>query len=155
MTDEVDRTVMPISALISNFAMACRALVPALDAARIPWQEGKQYDNWERLEEVLFKSLVSEPFEHEALEAGEAARFSRYGFEAEDDRANAKLVVLTNDKRHSWRYIRLGTQKQPFDVVRCVKGGEIRAFPLTEADFRFVVTTMTGETTWSDVRLSL
>jgi hypothetical protein len=135
--------------------MACRALVPTLDAARVPWREGKQYDNWERLEEALFKSLVSEPCEYEALEAGEVARFSRYGFDAEDDHANAKLVVLTNDENHSWRYVRLATQKWPFDALRCVRNGEIRVFPLGEANFRFLVTTTTGETSRSDVRLGL
>ena len=79
-----------ISSLVNNLAVACRALIPALDCAAVPWREGTRYDNWERIEEVLFKSLVAEPCEHEASVIGEYARFAPYGFKNDDQQANAK-----------------------------------------------------------------
>jgi hypothetical protein len=151
-----ERSKMPpitISALVSNFAGACRSLVPALDIARVPWREGQQYDNWDRLEEVLFESLVSEPCVHEALAAGETVRFGRYGFDARDEESNAQLVVHIDGESDGWRYVQLATVQQPFDAVRCVSNEKTRVFRIAYAQFRFVATISTGEITRDEVRL--
>jgi hypothetical protein len=144
-----------VTALIYNFADACRALIPALDRANVPWQEGKQYDNWERIEDPLFKSLVAEPCEFQAQAFGVTARFPNYGFRQEDGSANARISVSENEGKNSWRYVRLFTLHQPFDAVECVQGSEVRHIPLTAAQFQFIVASEDDERSWTEVRLDL
>ncbi|GGF13456.1 hypothetical protein GCM10011611_18930 [Aliidongia dinghuensis] len=144
-----------VSDLVFNFAKACRLLVPVLDVAAVPWQEGKQYDSWERVEEALFRTLVCEVCEFEAHSSGKAVHFGRYGFDDHDLEANAKLVVVPKQDTAPWRYVRLATSHQPFDAVRCSREGQIHVFQLKEVDLRFILADQAGETVWSAVRLDL
>jgi len=106
-----------VTDLMLNFAAACRALVPSLDRAGVPWHAEEQYDNWDRVAEALFESLVTEPCAFQAVgEPGSAKlRTGRYGFAPE---ANCNAWVAVEDDR-STRVIDLSSVRAPFAHVRC------------------------------------
>ena len=123
-----------VTDLVLNFAEACRALVPSLDRAGVPWRDGGQYDNWDRIAEPLFESLVTEPCAFAAV--GEAGlgrlRVARYGFAPAADE-NAWIAV---DGVHPARMVGLSSTAGPFDHVQCA--GTSNLVPLTDARFIFV-----------------
>lgn len=123
-----------VTDLVLNFAEACRALVPSLDRAGVPWRDGGQYDNWDRIAEPLFESLVTEPCAFAAV--GEAGlgqfRVARYGFAPAADE-NAWIAV---DGAHPARMVGLSSIAGPFDHVRCAEAGGL--VPLDAARFIFV-----------------
>ena len=110
-------TTVTVTDLMLNFADACRALVPTMDRAGVPWRDGEQYDNWDRVAEALFESLVAEPCAFQAVrEAGLGKlRPARYGF-AHDTNRNA-WVALQCDR--AARVITLSSLTTPFSHVQC------------------------------------
>lgn len=127
-------TAVTVTDLVLNFAEACRSLVPALDRADVPWRDGEQYDNWDRVAEALFESLVTEPCAFQAV--GEAGltklRIARYGF-TPDTESNA-WVALQGDRPA--RFLTLATVAAPFDHAQCEK--PVGLVPLQECRFVFV-----------------
>ena len=125
--------VVTVTELVLNFAEACRALIPALDRAEVPWRDAAQYDNWDRIAEPLFETLVTEPCAFQA--AGEPGlgsfRLARYGFSAIVD-WNAWVAVEGDG---SSRMIDLSSVELPFDHVRCEPD---RLVPLNDASFAFI-----------------
>lgn len=117
-----------------NFAEACRAVVPALDRAGVPWRDGEQYDNWDRVAEALFESLVTEPCVFQAVgEAGLAKlRAARYGF-APDANCNAWVAVQGDPPT---QVINLSSLTSPFDHVQCEE--PTRLVPLEGRRFIFL-----------------
>jgi hypothetical protein len=123
-----------VTELVWNFAAACRALVPSLDRAAVAWRDSEQYDNWDRIAEPLFESLVIEPCAFHAVgEVGlEKMRTARYGFApAEDSNAWVALGVA-----HPAWLINLSSIAKPFDHVRCSEPAGL--VPLDTARFVFV-----------------
>ena len=123
-----------VTDLVLNFADACRALVPAVDRAEVPWRDGEQYDNWDRIAEALFESLVTEPCAFQA--AGEAGlaklRVARYGF-SPDAEANAYVARLGDLPT---QLITLSSVAAPFDHAYCEEPtGRV---PLAGSRFVFV-----------------
>ena len=110
-------TTVTVTELILNFAEACRSLVPALDRAGVRWGDGEQYDNWDRIAEALFESLVTEPCAFQAVdEAGlTRLRIAPYGF-ASDAGWNAWVEVQGDEPA---RVVSLSSISKPFDHVRC------------------------------------
>jgi hypothetical protein len=133
-----------VTNLVLNFGDACRALVPCLDRALIAWCNSNQYDNWDRIAEALFESLVAEPCRFQASEIGLGAlQLSKYGFDSCSS-ANAFISVVTPHSTDC-KLISLVSQGQPFSHVRAIgTSGEIVA-PITQCDFAFVVTDPTGK----------
>ena len=123
-----------VTDLVRNFAAACRALVPSLDRAAIPWRDSEQYDNWDRIAEPLFVSLVTEPCAFHAV--GEAGlgkmRVARYGFAPARD-FNAWVAL---DVAHPVWVIGLSSIARPFDHAQCVEPTGL--VPLDTARFVFV-----------------
>ena len=131
---------LTVTDLVLNFAYACRALVPSLDRAAVPWQDEAQYDNWDRVAEALFETLVTEPCVFQAV--GEARSISlhpaTYGF-AHDPGCNAWLAV---NRGRPTRVISLASVASPFDHARCE--GEPELVTLREHEFVFVYDTGDG-----------
>jgi hypothetical protein len=63
--------LVTVAELVLNFAEACRALVPYLGRAVVPRRDQQQYDNWDRIAQALFESLVTDPC---AFQAGGRGR---------------------------------------------------------------------------------
>jgi hypothetical protein len=114
--------IVTVTSLVLNFADACRALVPMLDGAAVPWGDEGQYDNWDRIAEALYGTLVTEPCALAALGEGNLSKLAiaRYGFSPAPGDCNAYVAVEgVNPKR----LVGLSTAKRPFDQVR-VAGAE-------------------------------
>jgi hypothetical protein len=124
-----------VTDLVLNFAAACRALVPNLERAAVPWRDDDQYDNWDRIAEPLFVSLVAEPCAFHAVgEVGlSALRVAQYGFERAADR-NAWVAL---DAAYPAQLIGLSTVARPFDHARCAEPAGL--VPLDTARFVFVL----------------
>lgn len=126
--------IITVTDLILNFAEACRALVPSLNRAEVLWGDGQQGNNWDRVAEALFRTLVSEPCAFHAVGEEGAAKLQilPYGFSPSSE-CNAWFTV--EDGRPD-RMVDLASVGHPFDHVRC--GDPLRLVPLTSARFAFV-----------------
>lgn len=104
-----------VTDLMSNFADACRCLVPSLDRASVPWRDGEQYDNWDRIAIGLFETLVTEPCAFQAVGGNDLTRLriARYGFASEVG-CNAWVASESNPDA---RVITLSSLAKPFDHV--------------------------------------
>jgi hypothetical protein len=122
------RRMVTVTRLLTNFAEACRALTPMLDLAHVPWTDLDRYDNWDRIGEALFLSLVAEPCVYQAEAAGLSARFRPLGFASGE--SNAYLAI-----NGTFRFIDLSSQARPFDTVRHEEG----SLPLRDADVTCVI----------------
>jgi hypothetical protein len=76
-----------INALLDNFHGALVALVPYFEAAEVTWNDGEAYDEFDRVAEVLYESLVASAIRGESEPV---SAVPRYGFEPE---ADARKVV--------------------------------------------------------------
>jgi hypothetical protein len=133
-----------VTNLVLNFGEACRSLVPSLDRAGVAWSDSDQYDNWDRIAEALFESLVTEPCRFQASEIGlDKLQWDKYGFDISPS-ANAFISVAIPGTTDC-KLISLVSKDQPFGHVRAVGvSGEIIA-PITQCDFAFVMIGHTGK----------
>ncbi len=133
-----------VTDLVRNFAGACRALVPHLDRARIPWADRQQYDNWERVAETLFVSLVLEPcrFQAETSFPQISLILRRYGFSASGENA---FLHLDAGGTADCRFTQLRSVDRPFDCCEGEIGGERVLRPVATASFSFVVVGLDGQ----------
>lgn len=138
-----------VTELVMNFADACRALVLSMDRAAVPWRDGEQYDNWDRVADALFETLVTEPCAFQAV--GEAGfpklHIARHGF-ASDPSYNA-WVAMEGDS--AARVIALSSVSKPFDHVQCEEPTGIVS--LEGARFMFVYDVGDGQQTLESVSL--
>ena len=143
-------TTTTVTDLVLNFAEACRALGPMLDRAGVPWRDGEQYDNWDRVVDALFESLVTEPCAFQAVgEAGLAKlRIASYGL-APNTSCNA-WVAVQGDRPA--RVISLSSITSPFDHIQCEEPtGLVR---IEEMRFVFVYDVGDGEQRLESVELA-
>ena len=135
---------LSVTQLVLNFAEACRALVPHMDRALVSWRDGQQFDNWDRVAEALFQSLVVEPcaFAAKSLTGDLALRLSRYGFASPYNPKDSAVCVV--DGNRPTRLLRLTSDLQPFDTV--VHGPDVAAtMPIENADFAFIAVDENGK----------
>jgi len=144
-----------VTDLVLNFGDACRALVPSLDRARIPWSDANQYDNWDRIAEALFESLVGEPCKLQAAKIGfDRVQLGRYGFDIASA-ANAFISVVT-PYCTDCRLISLVSQERPFSHIRAVGSSRETVAPIDQCDFAFVIVDHAGKTyQFSEIDLGL
>lgn len=95
-----------------------RSLVPAVEAAGIPWREGEAYDGWDRIATALFKSIVVEPIAyatntHLDSWADYDACYESY------ERCNY-IRLERGQSKQTLAFYALATRHAPFDSVKCV-----------------------------------
>jgi hypothetical protein len=135
---------LTVTQLVQNFAEACRALVPHMDRALVPWRDGQQFDNWDRIAEALFQSLVLEPcaFAAKSVTGDHTLHTARYGFGPPYNPKDSAVYVI--DGNRQTRLVRLTNDLQPFDTV--VHGLDAAATtPIENADFSFVAIDANGQ----------
>ncbi len=123
-----------VTQLIVNFASACRSLIPSLDLAGVPWRDEEQYDNWDRIAEPLFHSLVAEPCAFAAVGEGKMSELvmAGYGFRHSAE-CNAWIAPADN---LSQRFFSLTSGEIPFD--QATFEGPLEAMPLDGTEMVFV-----------------
>lgn len=133
MSDQVS-----VTNLVRNFAAACRAVVPYLDRARVPWADGHQYDNWDRVAEPLFLSLVLEPcqFQAEASFPKIPLILPRYGFPPSGENA---FIRLDAGATTECRFMDLLSVEGPFDYCEGQIEGKRVLRALETANLSFVI----------------
>jgi hypothetical protein len=138
MSDQVS-----VTDLVRNFAAACRAMVPHLDRARVPWTDGQQYDDWDRVAEPPFFSLVLGPcrFQAEASLPGISLVLPRYGFPPSGENA---FLCLAAREAGECRFVQLRSLDGPFDYCEGQIEGERVLRPLETADLSLVVVDPNG-----------
>jgi hypothetical protein len=126
--------LVTVTELVRNFASACRAIIPNLERVRVPWRDAEQYDNWDRVAEPLFSTLVVEPCMFQAIRERDLGglRPARYGFPLA---LNCNAWIEVQDVS-PFPMLDLASVEEPFDHVRC---GQIdRLVPLAIARCSFV-----------------
>lgn len=135
------RTIPPlivsVTDLVRNFASACHALTPMLDKAGVPWRDEAKWDNWDRVSEPLFRSLVTEPCAFEAVGEANLGRLYIAGYDFEANPENNAYIAVEDEGR-LLPMTGLLSVHEPFDYVRCSLAGEEELFLLKYADFAFV-----------------
>jgi hypothetical protein len=126
-----------VTQLIANFATACRSLIPSLDLAGVPWRDEEQYDNWDRIAEPLFQSLVAEPCAFAAVGEGKMSELimTGYGFQHSAE-CNAWIALANN---LSQRFVTLTSGEAPFDRAAFEGPTETISLDGTELVFVFQV----------------
>jgi hypothetical protein len=132
-----------VTALVLNFADACRALVPMLEGAAVPWGEGQQYDNWDRIAQPLFTTLVTEPCGFAAVGEANISRLDIAGYDY-DHLPDCSAYIAVEGPQPQ-RLIGLTTKTRPFDMVKVVGEPEQR---LRLRDCRFIFVYVGPDQTW-------
>jgi hypothetical protein len=132
-------TQATVSDLVRNFAEACRALVPNLDRASVPWADGQQHDNWDRIAEALFESLVLEPcrFHAAAVFPSTVLKLERYGFKPAG--ANAFVSLNASLGGEDCSFVQLISRESPFDGCEGWSSDSKLVVPIDDAELSFVV----------------
>lgn len=108
-----------VTDIMRIFQSAVVALVPSMEAARIPWRPPSAYDDWEEIAACLFKHLVGRSIAW-SLPEPVRATFHMDGYDpiatAPDIRGGA-LLVLHHTFERPLVFRRLQTTVQPFDAV--------------------------------------
>lgn len=132
-------TSTTVTDLVLNFADACRSLVPALDRSDVAWQDATQWDNWDRIAQPLFESLVTEPCMYAAV--GEMKLHTltvpRYGFEPYGPKYNAWITL---EGSSNMRMGGLSTENLPFDRVDLIDRDHRVSIALEGVSFAFTYT---------------
>lgn len=104
--------------LVRTFADALANLVPSLDRARIVWTPlGDRYDDFDRIAESLYTSIVISPALHDPrLSSLGVDEFRPFGFAA-SDRWRAEIEVAHADLPTSGALLDLDTDRSPFDLA--------------------------------------
>jgi hypothetical protein len=93
-----------------------------LDGAAVHWGDERQYDNWDRIAEPLFETLVTQPCALAPVGEENLSRLNIacYGFSPAHGDCNAFVAVNGADPK---RMVSLSSAYRPFDVVK-VSGAE-------------------------------
>jgi hypothetical protein len=131
-----------VSELMGAFRRALVALVPSMDAARIPWRPPNAYDDWEEIAACLYKNVVTRSISWSLPEPTRSAfRMDEYdpAATAPGVRAGA-LLVRHRSFVQPLVFRRLQTTAAPFDTVEAWDGsGTPIKVPFDEAAFTVVV----------------
>lgn len=111
---------LPIDRLIEAFQACLLALIPQMEAVGLPWRDGEAYDDWDRIEEALFKSVISTPVEFTPSE-GASRPLRRYKYD--DDPVTCSMLF---DEE-------LGEAYEFFGLEQISTPSTLRAFSLKRA----------------------
>jgi len=119
-----------------------------MERAHIPWREGKAYDDWDEISEALYRSIVTRTIQHSDCYAEpEGLNMPGYGFVVPSyvDVSFIEVGVGAPSRGQHKVFIDFATDKEPFDMVRCVTldecdyepaADELR-IPVQSVEFKF------------------
>jgi hypothetical protein len=97
------------------------------------WRDGEAYDDWDRIEEALFKSVISTPVEFPPSE-GASRPLGRYKYN--NDAATCSML-FDEELGEAYEFFGLEQVSTPFDTARFQpKEGEDILKSVTECRFR-------------------
>ena len=123
---------LPIDRLVETFRACLIALIPHVEAVGLRSRDGEAYD-WDRIEEVLFKSVISTPVEFTPSE-GASRPLGRYKFD--NDPASCSSL-FDEELGEAYEFFGLEQVNTPFNTARFQpKEGEDILKPVAECRFR-------------------
>lgn len=134
-----------VNELLRVFRTALRSLLPAMEAARIPWKDGETYDDWDEIAQVLYRNVVARSLQEAC--GGEVSLdelLPRYNMRLKTY-ANRGVVLVSGARLNRVAvFVGLSSVDDPFDIVDCAYVdhvgnvvGEIRQ-PFRDVAFSFV-----------------
>jgi hypothetical protein len=114
------------------FQPALVTLVPTFDQARINWRGSNTYDDYERIAEALFDSIVRDALT-KAPSVAKAYPPGRYGVH-QPGRELSRIYV--NDPEERLALFELETAHEPFDTVVCQGIDDRGREPTTRSRYR-------------------
>jgi hypothetical protein len=126
--------------LMAIFRDGLIALVPIAERARIAWHDAEAYDDWDRIAEAVFQSVVVDAIENS--NAGPLQRpLAKYGFVGQPHAAMSVIQVAHASMGVSsdLAFIDFGSNDTPFDTVRAERmldgSSDLITLPFGEARF--------------------
>lgn len=116
---EPDET-FTVTHLVATFRQAVMALIPSAEAISIPWGED-MYDDWERIQEVLFYVLVECSVRGDLERFGSSQAFPRYDFDINDYRDKSWFEVVIPELEGQFALVRLLSSNAPFSDIQVVR----------------------------------
>jgi len=92
---------------------AMRALVPAMEKAKIPWHEPDNYDDWDLIASSIYKAVVILGAEN-SPEFDQASKIVGYNMRVEDYSSFSFVTDLTSGRL--WAFVSFATDFEPFDA---------------------------------------
>jgi hypothetical protein len=92
---------------------AMRALVPAMEKAKIPWREPKSYDDWDLIASSVYKAVVILGTEN-SPEFEQASKIIDYDRRVEDYSSFSFITDLASDRLLA--FVSFATDFEPFDA---------------------------------------
>lgn len=114
-----------ITGLLTAFRRAPVALTPTADAVGVTWKDEDAYDEWDRVENVLFDVYVASAVRGDVAQFGSSQPFAEYG--------SGRIRYL----RRSWFEVLVPQDPGPLALVRLSSAcgfGEIRVVRLDSRD---------------------
>jgi hypothetical protein len=143
MTDSVGASLwhVTVDELIQIFRQALIDLIPTFERARITWRGDQTYDNFERIPDALWDSIVGDSVAY-ARGFEKAESLARYSF-VDPGRAHSRILV--NDPQQRLGFHLFSSRDEPFDTIECQKigsdgrelDGEVEEVPYAGAHFMY------------------
>jgi hypothetical protein len=123
-----------VDEMVSIFRQGLISLIPVFDKARITWKGDSTYDDFERIAEALYDSIVRDSMAN-ASSLQSALQLARYGV-TQPGRELSRILV--NDPADRLALHELDTRLEPFDTIVCLRvddGGRDLTDCITEIAF--------------------
>ncbi len=110
-----------IDSLLELVRHALISLVPTFDGAKIGWHADENYDDFDRIAEALYDSIVRDSVTS-AIGLEDCAALPRYGFSSTDGAIHSRIVVVGGRT-----FISFVSREGPFDHILTEERGAQRA----------------------------
>lgn len=117
-----------VEEVMSIFRDALASLAPFLAKARISSQEGKQYDDYDAIAEMLFEKIVINTIKWSFADS-EEIEIPVYGFEFDPKKHTAFIDVCFGSQPDEKQYVfqDFSSEKYLFDTVKCYPLGKTQS----------------------------
>jgi hypothetical protein len=105
-----------VDELVAIFRAGLMDLIPTFDRAHIPWRGDQTYDDFERVAEALYDSVVRDSLASARGLQG-AMGIARYGLREQRERSR----ILVNDPSLKLSLLGLISLNTAFDAIQCVR----------------------------------
>lgn len=126
--------------LVNKFADILRFLVPYFDEVGITWRDNEQYDNYDRIADILFREIVLHPLSYQKF--GEERSY-QYDMPPYGAPWGILCVVDSKTSQDLGPFVRLTSVRSPFDAVEYMEAGEVKWTLIDDVKFQLKSTSAT------------
>jgi hypothetical protein len=114
VADKSCKTI-PLTEIIRIFRSAMLAVIPHVEKVGVRWKKWETYDDWDRIEEALFESMVSKSIE---FIFGEGQTFGLPLINNTNFDPKAESLLFDEELGQEFRFLALTHDKEPFNTAR-------------------------------------